>query len=130
MIYDWDDKPELNITPLVDVMLVLLAILMVIAPNIIYEENIKLPQGSMSKQLSKIPPVHISIDKDRKIKINKDTYLLNAFMDNFFKYSQKLNKKSTVLISADKTLDYGVVMSVLAAVKQAGFAEVSLATNG
>ena len=39
-MYDWDDKPELNITPLVDVMLVLLAILMVIAPNIIYEENI------------------------------------------------------------------------------------------
>ena len=130
MLYDWDDKPELNITPLVDIMLVLLAILMVIAPNIVYEENIKLPQGSMSQQLSKIPPVHISIDKNKKVKINKDTYLLNAFMDNFFQYSQKLNKKSTVLISADESLDYGVVMSVLAAVKQAGFAEVSLATNG
>ena len=64
MYYDWEDKPELNITPLVDVMLVLLAILMVIAPNIIYEENIKLPHGSTSSQLSKIPPVHISIDKD------------------------------------------------------------------
>ena len=130
MIYDWDDKPELNITPLVDVMLVLLAILMVIAPNIIYEENIKLPQGSTSKQLSKIPPVHISIDKDRKVKINKDTYLLNAFMDNFLLYSSKLDKKATVLISADKSLDYGLVMSILAAVKQAGFSEVSLATNG
>ncbi|MBU4110052.1 biopolymer transporter ExbD, partial [bacterium] len=45
-MYNWDDSPELNITPLVDVMLVLLAILMVIAPNIVYEENIKLPQGS------------------------------------------------------------------------------------
>jgi len=130
MIYDWDDKPELNITPLVDVMLVLLAILMVIAPNIIYEENIKLPQGSASSQLSKIPPVHITIDKDLKVKINKDTYLLNAFMDNFSLYAKKLDKKATVLISADKTLDYGVVMSILASVKQAGFTEVSLATNG
>jgi len=130
MIYDWDDKPELNITPLVDVMLVLLAILMVIAPNIIYEENIKLPQGSTTQQLSKIPPVHISIDKDQNVKINKDSYLLNAFMDNFLLYSTKLDKKATVLISADKTLDYGIVMSVLAAVKQAGFSEVSLATNG
>jgi biopolymer transport protein ExbD len=36
-MYNWDDSPELNITPLVDVMLVLLAILMVIAPNIVYE---------------------------------------------------------------------------------------------
>jgi len=130
MIYDWDDKPELNITPLVDVMLVLLAILMVIAPNIIYEENIKLPQGSTSQQLSKIPPVHISIDKDKNVKINKDSYLLNAFMDNFVLYASKLDKKATVLISADKSLEYGIVMSILAAVKQAGFSEVSLATNG
>lgn len=130
MLYDWEEKPELNITPLVDVMLVLLVVLMVIAPNIIYEENIKLPQGSTSQQLSKIPPVHITIDKERNIKVNKDTYLLNAFMDNFSLYATKLNKKATVLISADKRLDYGVVMSVLAAVKQAGFTEVSLATNG
>ncbi|MBN2815110.1 MAG: biopolymer transporter ExbD [Campylobacterales bacterium] len=130
MLYDWDDKPELNITPLVDVMLVLLAILMVIAPNIIFEENIKLPQGSTTQQLSKIPPVHISIDKDKNVKINKDTYLLNAFMDNFLLYSSKLDKSATVLISADSSLDYGVVMSILAAVKQAGFSEVSLATNG
>jgi len=129
-MYDWDEKPELNITPLVDVMLVLLAILMVIAPNIIYEEKIKLPQGSTTEQLSKIPPVHISIDKEKNIKINKDNFLLNAFIDNFYLYSNKLDKKATVLISADKTLDYGVVMSILAAVKQAGFTEVSLATNG
>jgi len=130
MLYDWDEKPELNITPLVDVMLVLLVVLMVIAPNIIFEENIKLPQGSTTQQLSKIPPVHITIDKERNVKVNKNTYLLNAFMDNFSLYARNLNKKATVLISADKRLDYGVVMSVLAAVKQAGFTEVSLATNG
>jgi len=130
MQYDWDDKPELNITPLVDVMLVLLAILMVIAPNIIYEENIKLPQGSTTQQLSHIPPVHISIDKEKKLKVNKDTFLYNSFMDNFSLYSRDLDLKATVLISADKSLDYGIVMSVLAAVKQAGFTEVSLATNG
>ena len=129
-MYNWEDKPELNITPLVDVMLVLLAILMVIAPNIVYEENIKLPQGSISKQLAEIPPVHITIDKERTIKVNKENYELNAFMDNFSLYAKNLDLKATVLISADKTLDYGVVMSVLAAVKQAGFTDVSLATNG
>ncbi|MCD4667470.1 MAG: biopolymer transporter ExbD, partial [Sulfurimonas sp.] len=92
--------------------------------------NIKLPQGSISKQLSEIPPVHISIDREKNIKINKDNYQLNSFMDNFSLYAKKLDLKATVLISADKTLDYGVVMSVLAAVKQAGFSDVSLATNG
>jgi len=129
-LYNWDDKPELNITPLVDVMLVLLAILMVIAPNIVYEENIKLPQGSLSKQLDEIPPVHITIDKELTIQVNKENYQMNAFMDNFSLYAKTLDLKATVLISADKSLDYGVVMSVLAAVKQAGFTDVSLATNG
>lgn len=129
-MYNWDDKPELNITPLVDVMLVLLAILMVIAPNIIYEENIKLPQGSTSQQISKIPPVHITIDKELSIKVNKENFDLNSFEDNFYQYSRKLDLKATVLISADKSIDYGTVMSVLAAVKLSGFSEVSLATNG
>jgi biopolymer transport protein ExbD len=103
---------------------------MVIAPNIIYEEEIKLPQGSVSKQLAQIPPIHISIDKDMTLKINKDIFQVNSFADNFYKYSRNLDAKTKVLISADKSLDYGVVMSVLAAVKQAGFSEVSLATNG
>ena len=103
---------------------------MVIAPNIVYEENIKLPQGSVSKQLSKISPVHIVIDKNSNVKLNGNQELMNAFMDNFSSYAQDLDKKATVLISADRSLDYGIVMSVLAAVKQAGFIEVSLATNG
>ncbi len=130
MLYNWDEKPELNITPLVDVMLVLLAILMVIAPNIVFEENIKLPQGSTTQQISKIPPVHITIDKEKNIQVNKDNFLLNSFRDNFYLYANRLDKKATVLISADESLDYGIVMSILAAVKQAGFTEVSLATNG
>ncbi len=129
-MFDWDEKPELNITPMVDIMLVLLAILMVIAPNVVFEETIMLPQGSTSKQIEKIPPVHITITKDKTIKVNKDIFQLNAFADNFYKYSRNLNLKASVLISADKRLDYGFVISVLSAVKQAGFTDVSLATNG
>ncbi|MEA2111884.1 MAG: biopolymer transporter ExbD [Campylobacterota bacterium] len=128
--YNWDESPELNITPLVDVMLVLLAILMVITPNIVYEELINLPQGSASKQISKKPPVHISVTKEGEVLVNKEKFDLMSFSDNFYLYSQKLDIKSSVMISADETLDYGVVMSVLAAVKLAGFTEVSLATNG
>jgi len=128
--FDWDESPELNITPLVDVMLVLLAILMVIAPTVIYEEMIKLPQGSATKQLEKKPPVHITIDGNAKVLVNKDNFELNGFEDNFYLYSQKLDKESTVMISADKSLDYGLVMTILGAVKKAGFTEVSLATNG
>jgi len=51
MAYNWDDKPELNITPLVDVMLVLLAIMMVIAPSMIYEEKYKPPFRAQKQNL-------------------------------------------------------------------------------
>ncbi len=128
--FEWDESPELNITPLVDVMLVLLAILMVIAPTVVYEEMIKLPQGSATKQIEQKAPVHITIDEKGKVVVNKENFDLNGFTDNFSLYSQKLDKEATVLISADKSLDYGLVMSVLGAVKQAGFTEVSLATSG
>jgi biopolymer transport protein ExbD len=129
-MFDWDEKPELNITPLVDVMLVLLAILMVISPNIVYEELIRLPKGSAQKELSKIPPVHITISKEGVVLVNKEPFKLDTFSDNFTLYSQQLDHDATVLISADQTLDYGKVMSVLGAVKKAGFREVSLASNG
>lgn len=130
-VFDWEERPELNITPLVDVMLVLLAILMVIAPNIVYEELINLPQGSAQKQLEKKPPVHILINKEGEIIVNKEKFDRLGFKDNFYIYAEKnLDAKSSVLISADHTLDYGMVMEVLGAVKQAGFSEVSLATNG
>lgn len=129
-MFDWEEKPELNITPLVDVMLVLLAILMVISPNIVYEELIHLPKGSAQKELSKIPPVNITINQDGKIQVNKQNFQLETFADNFYRYAQTLDHEATVLISADHSLDYGEVMSVLAAVKQAGFRDVSLATNG
>lgn len=130
-VFDWEEKPELNITPLVDVMLVLLAILMVIAPNIVYEELINLPQGSAQKQLEKKPPVHITIRKDGMISVNKEQFDRLGFTDNFYRYAEKnLDAKSSVMISADRSLDYGMVMSILSAVKQAGFHEVSLATNG
>ncbi len=130
MLYDWQEQPELNITPLVDIMLVLLAIMMVVAPTMVYEEKIMLPQGSKTEQITKLLPIHIVIDEHKNIKINSDSYEYNSFLDNFSLYSKKLELDAAVLISADKRLDYGSVMSVLGAVKQAGFKEVSLATNG
>jgi len=129
-MFDWDEKPELNITPLVDVMLVLLAILMVISPNIVYEELIHLPKGSSQNELSNIPPVHIKITKEGSVMVNEQSFDLDTFNDNFNLYAQRLNVEAAVLISADQSLDYGKVMAILGAVKLARFKEVSLATNG
>ncbi len=127
-MFDWDEKPELNITPLVDVMLVLLAILMVISPNIVYEELIRLPKGSAQKEITKKDPVEITISADKKITINKSQFKYETFADDFIQSASSYPADSTVKISADGRLNYSDVMYVLAVVKKAGFQNVSLVT--
>jgi len=129
-VFHWDDDPDLNITPLVDVMLVLMAILMVTAPTITFQEQITLPQGSKSVKVEKPKTITIRMDKDQKIYLNKDTYALDTFADDFVNQSVKFDKDSEVYIRADEQLKYKDVMYVLKSVKEAGFTKVSLETNG
>lgn len=129
-MFSWDEKPDLNITPLVDVMLVLLAILMVTMPALIYEEKIELPKGSKTKVLKKIKSIEIRVDQNKIIYIKKDRYSFKNFPDSFILFSSKYSKNSPVYIIADKRLSYGDVMFVLKTVKEAGFSKVSLVTDG
>ena len=127
-MFSWDDSPDLNITPLVDVMLVLMAILMVTAPTITFQEQIALPQGSKTVKVVKTKTVTIRMDKDKKIYLGKDTYALDTFADDFVNQSAKFDKNSEVYIRADETLRYKNVMYLLKSVKAAGFEKVSLIT--
>jgi biopolymer transport protein ExbD len=127
-MFSWDDSPDLNITPLVDVMLVLMAILMVTAPTITFQEKISLPQGSKSAKVEKVKQLTIRMDKDKTIYLNKDTYTLETFADDFVNQSIKYDKSSDVSIRADESLQYKNVMYLLKSVKAAGFTNVSLIT--
>jgi biopolymer transport protein ExbD len=127
-MFSWDDDPDLNITPLVDVMLVLMAILMITAPTITFQEQIDLPQGSKTVKVNKPKTLTIRMDKNRKIYLNKDTYAFNTFADDFVNKSVKFNKNSEVYIRADEQLKYKDVMYLLKSVKAAGFEKVSLIT--
>lgn len=130
-MYDFNQKPDLNITPLVDIMLVLLAILMVTAPVIEFEEPVNLPQGSKSKQVQDFKKINIFITKDRVVKINKGNNItLNEFPDSFVLFSNGKDQKTPVHIRADKDLKYNDVIFVLKSVKEAGFYKVSLVTDG
>ncbi len=128
-MFDWDEKPELNITPLVDVMLVLLAVMMVISPNIIYEELIKLPKGSAQTEVKKKKTIEIVMNDSKRITVNTKSFELATFSDNFALFSNDYDKSSTVRISADKSLEYGDVMSVMSAVKKSGLTDIALATS-
>ena len=128
-MFSWDDSPDLNITPLVDVMLVLMAILMVTAPTITFQEQIDLPQGSKTVKVTKPKTLTIRMDKNKKIYLKKDIYKLDTFADDFVNMSVKFDKSSEVYIYADEVLQYKNVMYLLKSVKAAGFEKVSLITE-
>ena len=129
-MHSWDEKPDLNITPLVDIMLVLLAIMMVIAPAIVFEERITLPDGSKKQATVKHHPIEIVINKNRKIFIKKESFDFQSFPDTFRLFSSSFSRDTTVMILADKALLYDDVMWILKSVKASGFSQVSLGTNG
>jgi len=128
-VFDFNEKPELNITPLVDVMLVLLAILMVTAPVLEYEENINLPSGSKTQTATQTKKLDIFIDKNRIVKVEKESYKIKEFADSFVLSMQDRDKDITIYIKADKTLQYEDIIYVLRTVKSAGFLKVSLITD-
>ena len=129
-MYDYNQKPDLNITPLVDIMLVLLAILMVTAPVIEFEEPVNLPKGSVSKQVQDVKKLSIVVLKNREVKIGKKRYKIEDFADSFVLFAQDKDRKTPIHIRADKSLIYNDIIYVLKSVKEAGFYKVSLITDG
>ncbi len=126
---NWDDEPDLNITPFVDVMLVLMAILMVTAPTINYQEKIDLPEGTKSNKVQKESTVTIRMDANKNIYFGKERFTLSNFRDSFMLKSKNFNPNTTVFIRADKHLAYGDVIFLLKSVKDVGFNKVSLITE-
>lgn len=125
-----DEKPELNITPLVDIMLVLLAILMVTAPSISYEEKINLPQGSQKNSSNPtIKSLIVSINAKKEIFINQEKFDFVSFADNLAQKKAQFNTEDSVFIRADKNLKYDDVMFVLKSIKNLGFNKVALQTE-
>jgi biopolymer transport protein ExbD len=129
-VFDYNQKPDLNITPLVDIMLVLLAILMVTAPVIEFEEPINLPQGSATQSIQAAKKINILITKDRMVIVNKKKYELDSFPDNFVLFAKEQDRNIPIHIRAEKTLIYNDIMFVLKSVKEAGFYKVALITDG
>ena len=105
-----------------------MAILMITAPTINFEEQITLPDGSKTVKVEKAKTLTIRMDKNLKIYLNKDIYTLDTFADDFLNKSVNLNKSSEVYIRADEELKYKNIMYLLKSVKAAGFQKVSLIT--
>jgi len=123
-------KPDLNITPFVDIMLVLLAILMVSVTTTTYQEkNVTLPDGSKTTAATKKAAINIVIKKDGEILINHKQYVLKNFLEDFNLEYGNYNKNSLVYIAADKDIKYEIFMKVYSSVVKLGFTQIGLLTR-
>jgi biopolymer transport protein TolR len=119
---------EINITPFVDVLLVLLIIFMVAAPMMTSSVNIELPKGTADAVNEKIQPISISVKFDGTIFLQDEAIKLNSLNRKLLEISGN-NLSNKIYVRADKNLDYGRVMEVVKTVSLAGFNQVVLATE-
>jgi len=119
---------DINVTPLVDVMLVLLIIFMVTAPMMIHGVKVSLPVTESKSIKSKQDPLILSITKKRLIFIEDYNVTFNALKGKLTKIVANRAGKE-ILLQADKDVSYGFVMKVMSQVKEAGISKVGMITE-
>ena len=122
---------EINVTPMVDVMLVLLIIFMVSAPLLTVGVPIDLPQTQASSldQADK-EPLAISVNTDGKVYLQNTEIKLDELVPKLQAISQaRGGNDERIYVRGDKTVDYGTVMKVMGRLSAAGFRKVALVTE-
>ena len=119
---------DINVTPLVDVMLVLLIIFMVTAPMMTQGLNVDLPETTAKALRQEEKPIIVTIDKDAAISINSVT-LARASMVEELKKSYSVNKDQPVFLNASKQVPYGEVAKVMADIQSVGFDKIGMITK-
>jgi biopolymer transport protein TolR len=119
---------DINVTPLVDVMLVLLIIFMVTAPMMMQGINVSLPKTTSKPLPAEKEHLIITVDRSQQIYINDYKVALEALQTKLKKiYEGRSDKK--VYLRADKGVPYGVVMRVMSEVKNAGVEKLGMVTE-
>ena len=119
---------EINVTPLVDVMLVLLIVFMVSAPLMQQGVQVDLPKASAPAMDEQKDQIVLAITKDRRVLLNEnDIGSKNLRAKLMAIYEHKQTKE--IFIQADQTVPYGFVAQVMAEVKLAGITKVGLVTE-
>ncbi len=119
---------DINVTPFVDVMLVLLIIFMVTAPLLTAGIKINLPESSSVLKNEKKDPVTVSINSKGEIFIQKKKFSRQQLIQKLSLF-KKNNKNLKIYIKGDKKLNYGEVMELMNLINKSGFKKVALVTK-
>jgi biopolymer transport protein TolR len=132
MAFDAGDRSagsmsQINVTPLVDVMLVLLVIFMVTAPIIQQGVSVDLPDARAGALNGKDEQLVVSVTKKGSLYLN-DTALSAADLEIKLRAIAEQRPDGQVFVRADKSVPYGEVVAVMAAIKQSGIRRVGMVT--
>src|SRR5271168_307517 len=116
---------EINVTPLVDVMLVLLIVFMVTAPMITSGVNVNLPQANARPVNSDSTPITITVNSQDQIYLQNSQVQLTNLVATLQQISQN-NPDRRVFVRGDKDVTYGDMLQVMATITQGGFSHVAL----
>ena len=124
---------EINVTPLVDVMLVLLIIFMVTAPLLVAGVPVDLPESRANALTQESNQVTLSIDAEGTVFLDDEAIRpgeLPERIDALRCTGRRAEERPLITLRADRALDYGRVMAVMGELNRAGCNSVSLVTNG
>ena len=119
---------EINVTPLVDVMLVLLVVFMITAPLLTVGVPIDLPKTEASRMVGQDEPLVISIDGEGRLWL-LDTEIALENLAPRLKAITESKPETRIFVRGDRRIDYGRVMAVMGTVSLAGFSRVALITE-
>ena len=119
---------DINVTPLVDVMLVLLIIFMITAPMMTQGLNVDLPETTSKSLRQEEEPIVVTVDKDGVISIESITLARDLMIQELEK-QYTANKKQPVFLRADENVPYGHVVKVMSDIKSVGFDQIGMITK-
>jgi len=119
---------DINVTPLVDVMLVLLIIFMVTAPMMMQGVEVNLPQTTVKPIKTREDPLILTVNKKREIYLENYRIELDGLERKVKKIFQNRRDKE-ILLRADKDVPYGFVIKVISRIKRAGIDKLGMVTE-
>jgi biopolymer transport protein TolR len=119
---------DINVTPLVDVMLVLLIIFMITAPMMTQGLKVDLPETTSKSLRQEEKPLVVTIDKAGGISIN-NVQQVRALMIQELEKNYAANKDQPIFLRADKNVAYGIVVGVMTDIKTVGFDKIGMITK-